>query len=88
VFVRAASGAASCQLAVNHDGRQAAHAVLFRTTGDVVLVHIMNLDFMVRACDFSDHLDGFLAGRAPGTEDFDFVFFEPSLFSFTIQWPR
>jgi hypothetical protein len=74
VFVGAASRAAASQLAVDHDSRQAAHAVLFRASRDALLVHIVDLDIVVRTSDLSDHIDRFLAGRAPGAEDFDCVF--------------
>jgi hypothetical protein len=81
VFVGAASSAAPGQLAVDHDSRQAAHAMLLRASRDAFLVHIVDLDIVVRTCDFADHIDSFLAGRAPGAEDFDFVFLGHNPFS-------
>jgi hypothetical protein len=75
------------QLAVDHDSRQASYAVLLRTSGDASLVHIVDLDFVVRTCDFPDHIDSFLAGRATGAEDFDFMFLGHNPFSFTIRAP-
>jgi hypothetical protein len=86
VLVRAASRAAIGQLAVDHNSRQASHAVLLRASRDAFLVHVVDLDFVVRTCDFPDHIDRFFAGRAPGTKDFDFVGHKP--FSFAIRVPR
>src|SRR5262249_27496505 len=88
VFIRAASRATSGQFAVDHDSRQAADTVLLRASRDSFLVHIVDLDFVVRTCDFPDHIDSFLAGRAPRAEDFDFVFLGHNPFSFTIRAPR
>jgi hypothetical protein len=73
VLVGATARAAPGQLAVDHDSGQASHAVLLSAARNAFLVHVVNLDFMVRAHDFPDHIDGFLAGGASGAEDFDFV---------------
>src|SRR5262249_28040751 len=83
--LRAASRATSGQLAVDHDSRQAADAVLLRASRDSFLVHIVDLDVVVRTCDFPDHIDSFLAGRTPSAEDFDCVFLGHNPFSFTIR---
>jgi hypothetical protein len=48
--------------------------MLLCATRDAFLVHVMNMNFMVRACDFPDHLDGLLAGCAAGAVDFNSVF--------------
>jgi hypothetical protein len=88
VFVRAGSCATSRQLAVDHDSRQAPDAVLLRAGGDSFLVHIVDLDFVVRTCDFPDHINSFLAGRTSRAEDFDFVFLGHNPFSSTIRARR
>jgi hypothetical protein len=88
VFVGATFRAATGQLAVDHNSRQAPDAVLLRAGRDALLVHIVDLNSVVRTCDSPDHIDRFLAGRAPGAKDFDFVFLGHNPFSFTVRVPR
>src|SRR5262249_16936973 len=56
------------------DGRQAAHAVLFRAARDCVLMHVVDLNIVAGACDLPHHFDGLLAGRAAGAENLNLVF--------------
>src|SRR5713101_5678820 len=48
VLIYSASRAASGQLSVDHNGRQTAEAVLFGTAGDLVLMHVIDVDFVLR----------------------------------------
>jgi hypothetical protein len=81
ILVRASFGAASCELSVDDYGRQAPHALLFRAARDLVVVHVVDLDFVVGTGDLFDHFDSLLAGGAPGAEDFDFSFHKSSPFT-------
>ncbi len=47
--IGAAPRAASGELPVHNYGGQAANAVLFRPARDVVLLHLMDLDFVIGA---------------------------------------
>jgi hypothetical protein len=74
VFIYSASGAASGQLAIDHNGRKATNAVLFGSTRSFVLMHVLDVDVMLRPNEFFNRLDRLLAGCASSAEDFDFVF--------------
>jgi hypothetical protein len=74
VFVYSTPGAASCELAVDDDCWKTADAVLFRAVGDLVLMHVMHLDFMLRTRELLDHIDRFSACRTTCAENLDFVF--------------
>jgi len=74
MFIRAASRAASGQLAVYHDRRKAANAVLLCLARYSCHVHVMNMDLMVGACDLPNQFDGFPTGGATGTENLNCVF--------------
>jgi hypothetical protein len=73
-LIWAAPRAASGQFAVYDDRWKAANAMLFCLACNFLLVHVMNLDFMVGACDLPNQLDCFLTGRATGAEDLNSVF--------------
>jgi len=74
VLVRAATGAARSQFAVNYYGRHAADSMLLCLGRDLGLVHVMDDDFMRRTGYSLDELNGLLTRRTAGTEDFDFLF--------------
>jgi hypothetical protein len=56
VLVHSASGATSGQLSVDHHRRQAAKAVLSSASGDLMLMHVMDLDpcVAITGSGFSD----------------------------------
>src|SRR5437667_6850015 len=62
------------QLAVNHDRRHAADAMLRGTARNLLLMHIMHHDFVFRASQLLHGFDGVFAGFATGAENFNFVF--------------
>jgi len=74
VLINSAAGAASGELSVNHHGWQAADAVLFCPAGNLVPMHVVDLDVMLGTRQFLNRIDGFLTGWAAGAEDFDLVF--------------
>jgi len=74
VLVNSAAGAASGELPVNHNSWQAMNAVLFCPTGNLVLMHVMDVDFVLRTHELLNRIDGFLAGCATRAEDLDLVF--------------
>jgi hypothetical protein len=85
LLVRAAASAASGELSIDDDGRKASDTVLLGAARDLVLMHVVDLDFMVGARDPFDHFNGLLAGGAPGAEDFDFSLVVHNLFSFALS---
>ncbi len=44
----------------------------FGAARNLVPVHVLDVDIVVRTCDLFDQLDRLLAGCAPGAEDFNF----------------
>ena len=89
-LIYSTSRAASGQLTVNHNGRQTTNAVLFNTAGDLVPMHVMNTDFMLRAREHFESIDRFLTRCATSAEDLDFVFHNcasPFLSSFLAKSP-
>src|SRR6516164_799544 len=65
-FINAPTRAASSQLAVYHNSREAAHAILLRAVCNVFLMHVMNHNLMFGPCQFADSFDGVLTGFATG----------------------
>lgn len=51
-LVRTASRAASGELPLNHDRQEAPHAVLLRAACDLLLVHVVDMNFMVAPAIF------------------------------------
>jgi hypothetical protein len=47
--------------------------MLLCSTGNLFLVHIMDLDFVIRTRKLPNRIDCFLAGRAPCAENLNFV---------------
>jgi hypothetical protein len=61
MFIRATSGAASGEFAINHNGRNASDAVLPRLGSHVGLLHIVDHNLMRRPGKAFNYLDRFLA---------------------------
>jgi hypothetical protein len=74
VFIYSTPGAAPGQLSINHHGWQATNTVLFSSAGSLVLMHVMDVNFMLRTRQFLNGIDGFLAGCTTSAEDLYFVF--------------
>jgi hypothetical protein len=74
MLIYSASGTASGQFPIDHNGRQTTNAVLFSTAGSLMLMHIMDLDFVLRAHELLDGIDRFLTGCASRAKDLDFMF--------------
>ena len=72
-LVRPPPRAASCELAVYDDTRQAANSVLFCRRCDVRLMHVMNFDLVVRTCDPPDEVYGLVTCRATSGENLNFL---------------
>jgi len=85
VFVRATSRAAARKLSIYHYCRQTANAVLFRTSGNVMLMHVVDMYLVPRARDLLNQVDGLLTRHAPRTEDFNFSFFAHDDRSFALS---
>ena len=66
--------AATCKFAVNHYCGQAANTVLFCTGCNVMLVHVVDLNLVIRARHLLDHFNSLFAGGTTGAEDFNFSF--------------
>ncbi len=73
MFVGSATHAATRELAVNHDGRHAANAVLLSFRSDGRLLHIMHGDVMRGARQPFDDLDVFLHFAQPALKTSIFV---------------
>ena len=69
-----APGAASGKFAVHHYGRQTAHTVLFSPFSHVLLMHVVDVELVFRACNLFDQFDDLLAGHTPRAENLDFMF--------------
>src|SRR5258708_40105899 len=74
VFVRSATRAAPGELSVDDDGRQTADAELLGSRGRITVLHIVNLDVVVRTGDPLDHPDRFFPRRAARAEDLRCMF--------------
>jgi hypothetical protein len=74
VLIYSTSRAAAGQLPVDHKGRQTANPVLLGTAGDLVLMRVMDVDFVLRARKLLDGINRFLTSRATSAEDLYFVF--------------
>ena len=74
VFIGSASCTASSQFFVHDYGRHTANAELFGTNSDLMLMHVVNVDFVFTARHLLHHFDGFFAGGASGAKDFNLVF--------------
>jgi hypothetical protein len=64
--------------------------VLCGAAGDFMLMHVVNVQLVLCACQLFDRLNGLFAGVATRTVDLDFVFhivFSPFLLSFAVM-PR
>jgi hypothetical protein len=68
-LVRPSPSAASGELAVYDDTRQAANSMLFCPRCDVRVMHVMNFDVVVRARNAPDQVHRLVTRRATGTED-------------------
>src|SRR5207249_6240009 len=74
VLVWPPSCAASGEFAVYHYGRQTPDSMVLCMSGNLVLMHVVNVEFLLLACYFLHEVNRLLAGCAPGAEDFNFVF--------------
>src|SRR5271166_104315 len=70
-FVRPPPSAATRELAVHDDTRQAPNSMLLCPGCHVCLMHVVNFDVMVRASYTSDELHCIVTRRATGTENLD-----------------
>lgn len=77
-LLNAAPGAAIGEFPVDHHRRDAANSVLPGLRGDILSLHVQNLDFTRRTSYLVDQGDSFLARRASGAEDFNLSFYAHS----------
>jgi hypothetical protein len=70
-FVRSATRAAPGELSIDDDGRQTADTERLGSRRRIAVLHIVNLDVVVRTGDPLDHLDRLCARRAARAEDLD-----------------
>jgi len=80
VLVGPSPCATTGKFTVNDDRRQAANAVLFCTGCNVMLVHVVDLNLVIRARHLLDHLNGLFARGTPRAEDFNFSFLSHTAF--------
>ncbi len=81
LLIRAPARTATCEFAVNHDGRNAANAITLGLGCYFGLLHVMDQHLMRRTSKALYYLYCFLAGRATGAEYFDFLFCSLACFS-------
>jgi hypothetical protein len=68
-LVRPSPSAAPCELAVYDDTREAPNSMLLCPCCDVCLMHVVNFDVVVCACNTPDQIHRLVTGRATSSEN-------------------
>jgi hypothetical protein len=73
VVVDSTAGSTSSKFAINYNRWQTANAVLFCPGCDLVLMHVVDVNLVLRTSKPLDGINRFFAGCAPGTEDLNLM---------------